>query len=163
MTMELPLGLIRDPENDKLVDLLRRLADYDFSAITQSCVQKYGWEASYAQKVEAEAKRFLALSVLDPGWYHIPEADTDEYWHRMILHTVWYAKFCLDVFGVFQHHTPTASPREVSGENRERSIAVAMHWFGCDWKSLVHTCTQCSGGVYSDSLRPSEAAIYAGV
>ena len=58
------------------------------------------------KKIETETKRFFSFAFLDPGYYHIPEPDVDEYWHRMILHTQWYSKFCLDTFGQYYHHTP---------------------------------------------------------
>ena len=88
-----PLSLVRDTGNPELDKALGKLERYDFTTITKSCVDRYGWETGRAENAEIEAKQFFALAFLDSGHYHIPSPDVDEYWHRMILHTVWYNKF----------------------------------------------------------------------
>ena len=118
------LGLIRPTGNPKLDEVLRKLEAYDFSPVTKSCIDRYGWSAEKAQQTEIETKRFFSLAFLDPGHYHIPESDVDEYWHRMILHTQWYQQFCLDTFGAYYHHTPEPEQNLISEENRKRSLAL---------------------------------------
>lgn len=156
----LPLGLKQKTGNDVLERWLAALEAYDFGTITASCVEKYKWPAAKAKKIERETKQFLSLALLDPGYYHIPQEDVDEYWHRMILHSQWYHEFCNKFFGGYYHHTPTPDPDLVNEDNRSRSKKLAKHWFGVDWKTLVVTCTQCKGpgivGYTALDLRPRQ-------
>lgn len=160
-----PLGIIRETGNKKLDSKLLDLENYDFSRITKSCIDRYKWSISKAEKFELEAKRFFSLAFLDSGFYHIPEPDVDEYWHRMILHTQWYSRFCSDIFGEYYHHTPEPDPELVNAENRNRSLGLVEHWFGYRWESLVETCTQCKGPflrIENQDLQPSSDARFKG-
>ncbi len=159
------LGLARTTGNKKLDAALKKLEKYDFLAVTRSCANRYGWKAAKASETEIETKRFFSLAFLDQGYYHIPEPDVDEYWHRMILHTQWYHKFCLEMFGQYYHHTPEPDQSLISEENRKRSMELIEHWYGYAWKSVVLTCTQCTGpgsGTVFQGLEPSESARYKG-
>lgn len=140
-----PLGIIVDPRNPALLEKLYELEKYDFSSITSDAREKLGWDEPTAAAVELQFKRFLSLNWLDPGRYHIPEINVDEYWHRAILHTKWYAEFCRKTFGSFYHHTPLPDPKNMSVENRDKTILLISYWYGDDWKDLVRTCTQCEG------------------
>ncbi|MBL8298081.1 MAG: hypothetical protein JNN30_06975 [Rhodanobacteraceae bacterium] len=121
------LGIARSTGNKRLDAALGKLEKYDFSAITESCASRYEWKAAKAVDMEIETKRFFSLAFLDPGHYHIPEPDVDEYRHRMILHTQWYHKFCMDTFGQYYHHTPEPDQSLISGENRQRSLELIKH------------------------------------
>lgn len=159
------LGLSRATGNKKLDAALKKLQKYDFSPITKSCVERYGWDQKKGEEMELETKRFFSLAFLDPGHYHIPAPDVDEYWHRMILHTQWYHKFCLDTFGQYYHHTPEPDQSLISEENRQRSLGLIQHWYGYTWESLVKTCTQCKGpysALVFQGLEPAENAKYKG-
>ncbi|MBV1911861.1 MAG: hypothetical protein KUG78_21385 [Kangiellaceae bacterium] len=145
MTPKLPLNLIKDTDNPRCNNALRRLELYDFSLIRNSCIEKYGWSQNEAKDVELETKQFLALPFLDPHFYHIPEEKVDDFWHRMILHTQWYSHFCEETYGFFLHHTPEPKGAKADMVNRDRSIQLAKLWFGKDWSNLVRTCTQCRG------------------
>lgn len=153
--MTLPLGLKKDPRNPALIEKLLELETYDFREINQSVQTKYNWTQEKTEHYEREAKKFFALAFLDAGAYHIPEADVDEYWHRMILHTKFYNEFCQKIFGTYYHHTPEPDETLVSEENRRRSLALIPYWFGTEWGTLVRTCTQCRGPFLSTSLRPA--------
>lgn len=147
METELPIGLKVNPNNEKLLKVLIKLENYDFSSITKSCIEKYNWDETYANKIESWTKQFFSLAFLDNGYYHIPEKDVDEYWHRMILHTVWYHTFCNEIFGEYYHHTPEPDSEHMSESNRERSLKLVKYWFGNIWEELIRTCTQCKGPV----------------
>jgi hypothetical protein len=131
------------PLQQELIRGLTMLENYEFSPKTADVQNKLGWSSHHAAEIEVQAKQFFSLAYLDPGYYHIPEVDVDDYWHRMILHTVWYIKLCDDVFGSYYHHTPEPNPDNMSRENRERSIKLGKYWFGTEWRNLVKTCTQC--------------------
>lgn len=141
----LPIGLKVNPGNSKLLGVFEKLENYDFSTITKSCIEKYGWDSAYASKIETWTKQFFALAFLDKGYYHIPEKDVDEYWHRMILHTLWYHEFCQTIIGEYYHHTPEPDPSHMSEENRERSLKLVDYWYHNTWETLIRTCTQCKG------------------
>lgn len=147
MQYRAPLGLMVDPRNDDLVRRLAFLEKYDFSVITKDVSDKYGWSEEKAKEVELQFKRFMSLAWLDRSEYHIPEIDVDEYWHRAILHTQWYGRFCQDMFGSFYHHTPEPSPDNVNQRNRDRSLELIKYWYGQEWEHLVRTCTQSKGPV----------------
>lgn len=158
------LGRVRNTGNKKLDRVLKKLEGYDFSPVTSSCVQRYGWSRKKGVETEIEVKRFFSLAFLDPGHYHIPAPDVDEYWHRMILHTKWYMEFCLAIFGQYYHHTPEPDRKLISKKNRERSLGLMQHWYGYTWDSLVDTCTQCKGPITGGGsifdLAPSAKALY---
>ncbi|MGA9867002.1 MAG: hypothetical protein WBQ75_11255 [Acetobacteraceae bacterium] len=149
-----PLDLKVDPINAGVLAKLRLLDGYDFLAITADAERKLGWSSTHSAEIEKQVKQFLSLAFLDPGFYHIPELDVDEYWHRMILHTQWYAKFCDDVFGSYYHHTPEPDPAHMNQANRDRSVKLADYWFGTKWANLVRTCTQCRGPFIVSGIAP---------
>ncbi|QWT14556.1 hypothetical protein [Sphingobium xenophagum] len=155
----LPLELKVDPLSAEVAKRLDSLSQYDFSAITDDVTRKYGWKSAKSISVEKQVKQFFALAFLDPGYYHIPEEDVDEYWHRMILHTVWYSDFCQSVFGQFYHHTPEPDPAHISEENRERTKRLVDYWFATEWNNLVLTCTQCRGPALEFGVKPDDSAL----
>jgi hypothetical protein len=65
-----------------------------------------GWSREYADKVEVDYKRFLALVVKYPGQTIALSKETDKFWHGHILDTIKYAEDCQNVFGYFLHHFP---------------------------------------------------------
>lgn|SRR5574337_361112 len=151
----LPLGLIHDPQNPLLLQRLAELEAYDFSHITRSVQDKYGWDPDKSRSVEIETKKFFSLAFLDQGYYHIPEPDIDEYWHRMILHTQFYIAFCDAIFGGYYHHTPEPSDDKLNEENRNRTLELIPKWYGNSWRSVVKTCTQCRGPYIASNLQPT--------
>ena len=144
MQNELPLKLIKNPDNPRCSNALRRLSLYDFSLITESCIDKFGWTVEEAEAIELQTKQFLALPFLDPHFFHIPEEKVDEYWHRMILHTQWYHAFCEETYGFYLHHTPEPRNKTPDLLNRNRTAELGKVWFGVNWSDLVRTCTQCN-------------------
>ena len=54
----------------------------------------------------AEYKKFLRLMVDEKGAWFTPSKLVDELWHRHMLDTVAYCKFCARVNGDYLHHTP---------------------------------------------------------
>lgn len=154
-----PLGLKVDPKSTAVIRILQEIEDFDFSAITSDVQKKYKWSKSKAKKVELAIKRFFSLAFLDPGNYHIPEADADEYWHRLILHTQFYNDFCQRIFGAYYHHTPEPDPKLVNKANRAQSTMLFKYWYEADWKNLVRTCTQCKGPYISTKIRPAKETL----
>lgn len=55
-----------------------------------------------AKRLEAEFKKFVALTIIKPGVTHAPSGPVDMYWHFFILHTATYRQFCHEVWGAFE-------------------------------------------------------------
>jgi hypothetical protein len=65
-----------------------------------------GWSADYADRVEMEYRRYLALARRYAPRAIVPSKIVDTYWHYHILDTEAYAIDCEHVFGYFLHHFP---------------------------------------------------------
>ena len=65
------------------------------------------WSLRYAERVEAEYRRFVFLAVESDHGVCPPEA-VDRAWHQHLLetHNYW-EQFCPDVLGAPLHHTPS--------------------------------------------------------
>ena len=99
----------------EIVDRLNKLETYDLSEITKNFVWKgpaYSpeqvWplmvhfkraDLALAQSIEKEFKKFVAITLLNPGQIFAPSGPVDMYWHFLILHTREYEKFCHAVWG----------------------------------------------------------------
>lgn len=65
-----------------------------------------------ARLLEEEFKKFVVLTLIEPGIAHAPPGAVDMYWHFFILHSEQYVKFSEEVWGNFQgdpkyrHHFP---------------------------------------------------------
>lgn len=106
------------PEETK--ERLRRLAEWDLSFFTERLVDRgrmFSPEQAYpirahfgrcdlevTKKLEREFRRFVALTLIEPGHVFAPSGLVDMYWHFMILHTHEYREFCERIWGSFQHH-----------------------------------------------------------
>lgn len=120
------------------VSALNRLASYDLSFATEELVDKKRkfspeqvWpikahfgkaDTEVARLLETEFKRFVALTLIQPGIVFAPSGPVDMYWHFLILHTRQYRHFCHEIWGHFQHH-----PRGSSEDERGASDALMHH------------------------------------
>ena len=148
---ELPLGLVLDPKNPKLISKLRELDQYDFTVISKKCERVLKWNPEDTDRLAKQAKQFLALALLDPDYYHVPAYDADQYWHRMILQTTWYKNFCDSIFGFFLSHDPPEYPATLGEETIDRSVALMKHWYGI----IINRPAECSGGGGGDHTHPA--------
>ncbi|MHB8519864.1 MAG: glycine-rich domain-containing protein [Limisphaerales bacterium] len=117
---------------------LNRLASYDLSFATEELVDKKRrfspeqvWpikahfgkaDKEVARLLEAEFKKFVALTLIQPGIVLAPSGPVDMYWHFLILHTRQYRRFCHEIWGRFQHH-----PRGSSEDEGAASDALMHH------------------------------------
>lgn len=76
-----------------------------------------------ARLLEWEFKKFVALTLIEPGLVFAPSGPVDMYWHFMILHTKEYREFCQTIWGSFQHH-PRGSLYE---DERESGETILLH------------------------------------
>ncbi len=106
---------------------LNRLERYNLSMITNKFYAEYrsirempeqaymakallGMEITpeIAKKLEIDFKRWISLSILEPGTSFAPiSREMDMYWHLFILHTKDYDNFVKDVLGRRFEHQPT--------------------------------------------------------
>ena len=108
--------------NPEIVKRLSQLDQFDLSAITHRFTDEdhqqgrsFSTEQIYpmvkhfgkadlelATLIEAEFKKFVALTIIKPGVTHAPSGPVDMYWHFFILHTEMYRKFCTEIWGAFE-------------------------------------------------------------
>jgi hypothetical protein len=55
-----------------------------------------------ARMLEEEFKKFVILTLIEPGIAHAPPGAVDMYWHFFILHTEQYIQFSESIWGNFQ-------------------------------------------------------------
>lgn len=111
-------GLAVTPEMRERIDALER---YDLSFLTDNfndnlikqgrlfsneqiwpILKHFGRaDLEIARTLEREFKRFVALTIIEPGMVHAPSGPVDMYWHFFILHTHAYREFCEHVWGSF--------------------------------------------------------------
>ena len=66
-----------------------------------------------AKTLEIEFRKFVALTILNPGTPHAPPGAVDMYWHFFILHTEEYYEFCEEVWKLRQPaRIPPSLPRD---------------------------------------------------
>jgi hypothetical protein len=63
-------------------------------------------DKTVAQLIEKEFRRFVALTIIDPG-DHAPPGPVDMFWHFFILHTTNYDDFCQKIWGSSGGHLDT--------------------------------------------------------
>ena len=92
--------------------------DFPFAA---RLAQENGWSRVYAERVIAEYKRFMFLTV-SHGRAVCPSEDVDEAWHLHLTFTrSYWQRFCKDALGTEVHHEPTR------GGPAEHAKHVAMY------------------------------------
>lgn len=64
-----------------------------------------GMTPELAERITAEALKFLAAAANTPGSPIAPSPVVDEGWHALVLDTALYGQLC-DRLGVFLHHRP---------------------------------------------------------
>ena len=95
---------------------LKALRDYDLSYFTEHLVdtgrmfapeQKYPLIAHFGKAdievcrmLEREFRKFVALTLIEPGITFAPPGPVDMYWHFMILHTKEYKQFCEKIWAL---------------------------------------------------------------
>lgn len=84
----------------------------DFEMLSAFCADEYSMDAAFAARVVDQALAMVyVMGTTRSGSSMSPSSVVDPGWHTMILHTDWYARFCLDNFGYFLHHQPSSMVR----------------------------------------------------
>ena len=106
----------------KVVGKIEDVNNYDFSFLTNEfndnqirsgrpfsveqvypIMQRFGKaDFEIARLLEEEFKKFVILTIIEPGIAHAPPGAVDMYWHFFILHTEQYIKFSESIWGNFQ-------------------------------------------------------------
>ena len=109
-----------------------------------SCEQAYPIIAMFgkadqevAERLETDFRRFVALTLIQPGVMHAPAGAIDMYWHYFILHTEEYAEFCKKVWGdsngnpkIRNHYPATDETRPAMRDAYIRTKALYEKVFG---------------------------------
>jgi hypothetical protein len=130
LMQEVPMSVVPDSSVIDTLDIqpetvakLRALEAYDLSHITETFTDRlikegrtFSTEQIYpilkhfgradldiARRLEREFKRFVALTLIEPGVTRAPPGPVDMYWHYLILHTQDYKRFCEEIWGSFEN------------------------------------------------------------
>lgn len=88
---------------------LSGIDDLDFEMIKIKLMdveEGEGWTRGYADQVDLEYRKFLALTKAYPELAIVPSGPVDKFWHNHILDTQRYGPDCEKIFGFFLHHFP---------------------------------------------------------
>lgn len=100
MTTPSPLPGPMPPQLDHLLD------GDEFTAVTHTVLDNNpGMTDDLAQRITAEAIKFVATCAANRFSPIAPSRVVDEGWHALILHTALYQRLCTDLGG-FVHHFP---------------------------------------------------------
>lgn len=92
-----------NPQPTTTDEQLQKLREFDLSRINQQ-LRNDGYDN--VEELEAKFRRFIKLIIENPDSEITPSPEVDEYWHKFILDTREYHRFCEEVVGQFIHHMP---------------------------------------------------------
>ncbi|MDB5237925.1 MAG: hypothetical protein JWM46_195 [Candidatus Kaiserbacteria bacterium] len=103
------------------------------------------WDRAFAEKTEADYRRFLILCAAYPDRMIVPSKNVDQFWHAHILDTIKYAEDCQASIGFFLHHFPYfgargAEDRAALETEFESTQALWTHHFGAMDAGDATTC-----------------------
>jgi hypothetical protein len=102
-----PLGLRRDAVlSDAQLRALRRLQEYDLSAIRARMIGTEVLPATLVDDAIHEFRRYLAVRLVAGRPVSMLSRPVDSVWHTCLLFTRLYADLCESVFEEFVHHDP---------------------------------------------------------
>lgn len=131
---------------------LNRVLTYRHPGVCRKLVEELGYAPEAAERLFIDTLRFLSLAgdqktrattmalAVDMGYtvnrIHVCIAPTraiDEAWHRFVLFTHDYARFCVQHFGKFLHHQPIANPEQLEEVVRgDDLIRIARDVYGAE-------------------------------
>jgi hypothetical protein len=86
------------------------LTDAQFTGVVNTVLDNNpGMTQGLAERITAEAVKFVVAGATHPGIPLAPSRVVDEGWHALILHTRPYAQLCAE-HGPFVHHSPGYDP-----------------------------------------------------
>ncbi|MFF7198253.1 glycine-rich domain-containing protein [Streptomyces sp. NPDC008079] len=98
---------VHAPEKVAVRDPRELISAEEFTAVSQTVQRNSGLTVEVADRITAEALKFVAAAAQFPGQGMRPSRVVDEGWHALILHTYTYHLLCQRL-GVFVHHCPEA-------------------------------------------------------
>ena len=117
------------------------LERYDLSSITNNLIDKGRYfspeqiwplrdyfgrvDGEIAGLLEREFRRFVAVTILEPGYMYAPPGALDMYWHFFVLHTRDYARFCGEVWGTAHDHG--ALPKDIDDTRSPAPMPILPH------------------------------------
>jgi hypothetical protein len=135
MTTGLPLDILQSAADQYGADFVNRadtLARYPLGSIVSQVVFRDGLNQTMADEARIEFFQYMLLtSISDKNT--APPRLADLFWHRLILNTFVYAKFCNSIFGKFVHHSP-ANDFDNSQKSVDRTISLFKSLYGKDIK-----------------------------
>jgi hypothetical protein len=87
---------------------VKKISDYDLWFVAER-LKRAGLSAEQIESGVTEFKKYMTLFALGYEELGMVSHDVDEVWHRFILFTEEYTKFCDSIFGKYIHHAPNTS------------------------------------------------------
>ncbi|MFF7198252.1 glycine-rich domain-containing protein [Streptomyces sp. NPDC008079] len=134
-------------ERTAVRDPLSLLPASEFSAVVSTVVgNNPGMDRAVAERVTAEALKFVATAARSHGQKLVPSRLVDEGWHALILHTRVYRELGVRV-GVFVDHVPTAPGAPRHGDGRRTATVEAIRSAGFEpdldlWEGAAANCCE---------------------
>ena len=79
---------------------------YEIDDLVEQMVEEMSLTHPQAELLFEDTKKFLLIAFLNPDKRCGPSPAIDACWHRFILHTREYMRFCDQMFGTYIHHRP---------------------------------------------------------
>jgi len=134
-------------QRDRLRDLLWQ---WDMAPVLRLTSARVGWDTAYGSEVCEEYRRFVYVSVKNPGSLLGMCGPVDDLWHDHILYTSNYLEFCSRIAGRYLHHIPTLLGNgDRSGYVRTVAL-IEKHFGDVNWsiwpkvgEAEIDCCSQC--------------------
>lgn len=127
-----PLGLSEDIDLTKDdAEKLRYIEAYDLTMEVDTAVEEGMIPEELAETAELELKRFLAIAYLEREDREslVPGRRIDTLWHKFILNTPSYTRFCDRVYGEYLHHVPSRVEDRAAVPEERRGTSLAGQYF----------------------------------
>jgi hypothetical protein len=132
-------------------DRLKALEEWDLRSISARTARRLGWSDEWIRLVEAEYKKFLALSILRPNETYGMSGPVDELWHDHICDTMDYIHMCSVISDGMIHHCPTSDGDASAMKSYENTLsglnAAFKHGKNELWpkegRSACRSCVSC--------------------
>ncbi|MQA64017.1 MAG: hypothetical protein GEU86_21700 [Actinophytocola sp.] len=101
-----------------------------FSRLIRHLMRDEGIDRGRAERIIDQAVAFVVTSGKYPHAFLRPSKQVDTGWHTMILHTLDYRQFCVNVVGRFVDHIPTEDEGDNNGSKHTERTVAAMQEVG---------------------------------
>jgi hypothetical protein len=133
---------------------LSEILEFKLPPLVRRLQKELRLNTSEAEELFNDTKKFLYLCRYQKVL--VPSKAIDECWHRFILYTEEYTKFCLRFFKRWIHHHPLETKRKSDKKTFKNTCLLAKENFGpilsANWKRQGACCSSCNHRIIKPSL-----------